>query len=303
MHNGSRPTSLPTGRYKRPFDLALLIALGVALAPLWLLLWTAIAAAVRIEGPGPMLFVQRRVGRHGRPFDLFKFRTMTEDAERWTGAVWAASPDPRSTRLGTLLRRLHLDELPQVINVLKGDMSLVGPRPERPELSLEIEKRVPGFAHRLAVRPGIAGLAQAKGDYHTNPRCKLRYDRLYIAKMSPLLDLKLLVACVWKVIKQLIAAHPSATPSRFPTASMPSPPAACRNTLWRETNVGGRDLCRASLARAKTTDGAADCRAQHQREGGDGGDLDAEIYEGRAADQCGRARAGLKQLGELDATR
>lgn len=187
--------------YKRPFDLTLVTVIGVAFAPLWILLALLIPAAVWLEDRGRILHVQRRVGLGGRPFNIIKFRTMVEDAERLTGPILAVEGDSRSTKVGRVLRRLHLDEIPQIINVVKGDMSLVGPRPERPELAEIIERDVPGFTERLNVRPGIAGLAQAHGEYHTSPRVKLRYDRLYISAMGPLLDSKILALCLCKAIR------------------------------------------------------------------------------------------------------
>ncbi len=195
----------PRGRYKRAFDLALVAGSTPVLA----LLWLAAALAVRLEDGGPVLLMQPRLGRGGRLFDMLKFRTMAVDAEAGTGPVWAAEDDPRATRVGRVLRRLHLDELPQVVNVLKGEMSLVGPRPERPELAARIERSVPGFSRRLAVRPGIAGLAQARqsqgmpagAGMRTNAGRKLRYDMLYIAKMSPWLDLRLCVRCLYLALR------------------------------------------------------------------------------------------------------
>ena len=198
---GAGSAFVSSGRYKRPFDLAVLIVIALALAPIWLLLCIVIPLAIWLEDRGTVIHVQRRVGRHGQPFDIIKFRTMVEDAERLTGPVLAMKGDPRSTHVGAWLRRFHLDEIPQFINVAKGDMSLVGPRPERPELVAQITCNVPGFPERLSVRPGIAGLAQAQGSYHLSPRSKLRYDRLYIQSMGPLLDLKLLAKCLWKVVK------------------------------------------------------------------------------------------------------
>ena len=150
-------------RYKRPFDVAL-VALALVLAgPLWLALGGAIALAIRIEGGGPVFYRQARLGRAGRVFGMLKFRTMAEDAEERTGPVWAARRDARSTAVGRVLRRYHLDELPQVVNVLRGEMSLVGPRPERPELAARIVRTVPGFEARLRVRPGIAGARPVAG--------------------------------------------------------------------------------------------------------------------------------------------
>ena len=188
-------------RYKRPFDLTLVALAGVGLLPLWLILGIAIALAIRVNSRGPVLYRQPRLGRGGRVFSMLKFRTMVEDAEARTGPVWAARPDPRPTAVGRVLRRFHLDELPQVVHVLRGEMSLVGPRPERPELAARIERDVPEFGERLRVRPGIAGLAQAQGAGYQHPPSKLFYDNLYIETMSPWLDLKLCVLCVWRALR------------------------------------------------------------------------------------------------------
>ena len=181
------------------------------LAPLWVLLVAAIALAVRLGSPGPVLYHQARLGRGGRVFRIVKFRTMTVGAEAFTGPVWAAYRDARTTRAGRVLRRWHLDELPQVVNVLRGEMSLVGPRPERPELAARIARAVPGFARRLKVRPGIMGLAQARGSYRLHPRRKLRYDELYIATMSPWLDLRLCWLCVRRWCSRTCAGARSVT--------------------------------------------------------------------------------------------
>ena len=132
---------------------------------------------------------------------MLKFRTMIEGAEERTGPVWAAWRDARSTAVGRVLRRYHLDELPQLVNVLRGEMSLVGPRPERPALAARIDRTVPGFESRLRVRPGIAGLAQWRGGYPVRAQHKLRYDNLYIARMSPWLDLRLCAACVCRTLR------------------------------------------------------------------------------------------------------
>ena len=185
----------PRGGYKRPFDLALLVLALVLLAPLWAVLVPAIALAVRLEDGGPALYRQARLGRDGAVFGMLKFRTMRVGAEAGTGPVWTAAGDARITRAGRLLRRFHLDELPQAVNILRGDMSLVGPRPERPELAARIEREIPGFAERLRVRPGLAGLAQAEGASWQDPALKLRCDNRYIAAMGPWLDLKLLARC------------------------------------------------------------------------------------------------------------
>lgn len=190
--------------YKRPFDLCLVGLAAVLLLPLWIVLFIAIPVAIRLEGPGPVLYRQARLGRGGRVFLMLKFRTMVEGAERRTGPVWAAWRDARVTRVGGFLRRWHLDELPQAVNVVRGEMSLVGPRPERPELAARIGREVPGYGRRLAVLPGIAGLAQAFGPYHLHPRRKLRYDLRYIRAMSPWLDLGLIALCVFRVLRERV---------------------------------------------------------------------------------------------------
>ena len=188
-------------RYKPLFDRGALALALVALGPLWLVLGISIAVAIRLEDGGSVLYRQARLGRGGRIFAMLKFRTMAEDAERCTGPVWAPPRDARSTAVGRVLRRFHLDELPQVVNVLRGEMSLVGPRPERPELAARIERGCPGFPRRLAVRPGIAGLAQACGRGGISPRNKLRYDLVYIGAMGPWLDIRLCAACIWRALR------------------------------------------------------------------------------------------------------
>ena len=187
--------------WKRPFDLTLLALAALALAPLWLALWAGIALAVRLWDGGPALFRQERLGKGGAVFRILKFRTMVVDAEAGTGPVWTERGDPRITRVGRVLRRFHLDELPQAMNVLRGEMSLVGPRPERPELAARIGREVPGFAARLRVRPGIAGLAQAEGAGWRDPALKLHHDLRYIDTMGPWLDLRLCVRCLARTLR------------------------------------------------------------------------------------------------------
>lgn len=198
---GSSAAVQPKAYYKRPFDLALISVALVLLLPLWLVLAIAVPLAIRIEDGGRVFYAQRRVGRGGRVFNMLKFRSMVEDAERQTGPVLAAVQDDRTTKVGRVLRRFHLDELPQLVNIIKGDMSLVGPRPERPELIKEIEQELPDFGLRVRVRPGIAGLAQARAGYHADSREKLLYDQRYIETMNPLLDVKLLFLCAWGVLR------------------------------------------------------------------------------------------------------
>lgn len=190
--------------YKRPFDLTIIILAHLLLFPLFVVLWIGIPLAIWIGDRGPVFYLQERVGRSGKRFQVIKFRTMILDAESQTGPIWAAERDSRTTRIGRFLRTFRLDELPQVINILKGEMSIVGPRPERPELVERFSRDVPGFSGRVRVRPGVAGLAQVQGSAQTRPRDKLRYDNLYIGTLSPWMDIKLLVLSVWVVLRRCL---------------------------------------------------------------------------------------------------
>ena len=138
---------------KRAFDVAMALLGFVLAAPVMLL----VAIWVRLDSAGPVIYSQERCGRSGRVFRVLKFRTMAADAEKASGPVWAAVGDPRVTRSGRILRKLYLDELPQLINILRGDMSFVGPRPERPYFYPRLEERIPGFSQRCLVRPGGGG--------------------------------------------------------------------------------------------------------------------------------------------------
>ena len=190
--------------YKRPFDLTIIVLVHILLLPLFVILWIGIPLAIWLGDRGPPFYLQERVGRSGKRFQVIKFRTMVSDAESETGPVWAAERDSRTTRVGRFLRAFRLDELPQVINILRGEMSIVGPRPERPELAERFSRDVPGFSERVRVRPGVAGLAQARGTAHTRPRDKLRYDNLYIETLSPWMDIKLLFLSVWVVLRRCV---------------------------------------------------------------------------------------------------
>jgi len=157
----------------------------------------ACALAVRLTSPGPVLYRQTRVGRGRRPFTLWKLRTMRVDAESGeSGEVLAQPGDPRLTPIGALLRRYRLDEIPQLWNVLRGSMSLVGPRPERPGFVQRYLEEVPGYAERFSLAPGLTGLAQVNGDYHSSPRNKLRYELAYLANWSLWLDVTILLRTV-----------------------------------------------------------------------------------------------------------
>ena len=166
----------------------ILAAVGIVVAtPIMLLT----ALAVRLTSAGPVLYRQVRVGMDGIPFTLYKFRSMRADAEAETGAVWASKDDPRVTPLGRTIRKLRIDEIPQLFNVLKGEMSMVGPRPERPEMVQSLSEKIPYYRHRHCVRPGITGWAQVNykyGDTLENVIRKLEYDLYYIKHMSLSLD-------------------------------------------------------------------------------------------------------------------
>jgi sugar transferase (PEP-CTERM system associated) len=173
---------------KRFFDIsASLVGLSLSLP-----IMVAAAIAIRLESPGPILYRQPRLGQNGCVFILNKFRSMRQDAEKETGPVWAAQEDRRITRVGAILRRTRLDELPQLFNVLVGHMSFIGPRPERPEFVADLQKQIPYYMERLAVKPGITGWAQVKYRYGSSVEDaveKLQYDLYYIKNLSLFLDL------------------------------------------------------------------------------------------------------------------
>ena len=177
---------------KRLVDLVGASLLLVVTAPVL----AAAALAVAVTSPGPVLYRQERLGKARQPFTVVKLRTMRVDAEETSGEVLALREDPRLTPVGGVLRRYRLDELPQLVNVLAGTMSLVGPRPERPGFVARYLAEVPGYAERFSVPPGLTGLAQINGDYHSTAANKLRYDLAYIANWSPWLDLGILLRTV-----------------------------------------------------------------------------------------------------------
>jgi lipopolysaccharide/colanic/teichoic acid biosynthesis glycosyltransferase len=184
---------------KRLFDVALAGAGLVASAPLWALF----VAAIKIEDRGPIFYRQERVGQRGLRFNALKFRSMRPDAEAGVGAVQAVADDPRVTRVGRLMRATAMDELPQLWNILRGDMSFVGPRALRPG---EVETsagamvamdRIPGYATRIGVRPGLTGIAQIYAPRDVPRRQKFRYDRVYVLRQSMWLDLRLILLSFW----------------------------------------------------------------------------------------------------------
>ncbi len=180
---------------KRLFDIiASLIAVIVFLIPS-----VFIVIGIAVSSKGPIIYSQKRLGKNGEEFDIYKFRTMVSDAEK-DGAVWAKKGDDRVTSFGAILRKTHLDEIPQFLNILKGDMSVVGPRPERQVFYEEFESYIVGFNYRLMVKPGLTGWAQINGGYEHKPEEKVAWDVEYIEKQSLLIDLK----CVLNTYKLLL---------------------------------------------------------------------------------------------------
>lgn len=183
---------------KRMLDAVGAAAALVLLAPLLAL----VALAVKLDSPGPVLYSQIRVGRGGKPFRIYKFRSMRQDAEA-NGAQWAQKADPRVTRWGRLMRKTRLDELPQLWNVLKGELAIVGPRPERPEFVAELKERIPYYDRRHIIQPGLTGWAQVRFAYAASVDDafgKLQYDFFYIKNRSLMLDLEIILRTIWVVL-------------------------------------------------------------------------------------------------------
>ena len=183
--------------FKRAIEFLAALVIGIILLPLEIL----IAIIVKLTSPGPVIYRHMRVGQHGREFTFYKFRNMRVDAER-EGARWATPNDTRATPFGKFLRKTHLDELPQLWNIIKGDMSFVGPRPERPEFVIKLKEQIPFYEVRLLVRPGVTGWAQINHRADLTPddvKQKLQYDIYYLKNRSPVLDL----AIVLKTLKSI----------------------------------------------------------------------------------------------------
>ena len=186
---------------RRVFDVVASLALLVLALPVLALT----PLLIRLESRGPALYRQARVGRNGAVFTMLKFRSMRTDAESG-GPAWAAADDPRVTRIGGFLRRSRIDELPQLLNVLRGEMSLVGPRPERPHFVPELAREIPYYRDRTAIKPGITGWAQVNYPYGASiedARAKLTYDLYYVRHRSLMLDLRILLATVRVVLFQV----------------------------------------------------------------------------------------------------
>ena len=180
-------------RCKPALEFAAALVIGLFAAPVILIT----ALVVKLTSRGPAFYSQTRLGKGGKPFTLHKVRTMAHECEKGSGVRWSTPGDPRVTRVGAFLRKTHLDELPQLWNVLRGDMSLVGPRPERPEFIPALEKAVPHYRDRLAVRPGVTGLAQVQLPPDTDMdsvRRKVAYDLYYIRHLNAWLDFRLVAS-------------------------------------------------------------------------------------------------------------
>jgi exopolysaccharide biosynthesis polyprenyl glycosylphosphotransferase len=179
---------------KRAFEIIFSLILLIVTLPV--LLITIIA--IKLESPGSAFYKQERVGLRGKTFSIIKLRSMRTDAEK-NGPQWATKNDPRVTRVGRFIRKTRIDEIPQLINILRGDMSLIGPRPERPVFTEKFSKEIVGFEKRLLVKPGLTGWAQVNGGYDATPAEKLQLDLYYIRNQSLALDLKILLRTVWVV--------------------------------------------------------------------------------------------------------
>jgi exopolysaccharide biosynthesis polyprenyl glycosylphosphotransferase len=185
---------------KRLIDIVVSLLLLTVSLPLWFL----IPVLIRVESKGSIFYIQDRVGKDGRVFRMLKFRSMYKDAEKHSGPVWSNRRDPRVTKVGRVIRKPHFDEIPQLINVLRGDMSLVGPRPERPYFVEQLSREIPIYYRRLKVRPGLTGWAQVKHKYDESVedvRVKLRYDLFYIENMSLRMDMKILLTTIYTVLR------------------------------------------------------------------------------------------------------
>jgi exopolysaccharide biosynthesis polyprenyl glycosylphosphotransferase len=184
---------------KRGIDLLLALLVGVV----FVIVLPLVALIIRLDSPGSIFYTQERLGQGGRPFRIYKFRSMVSDAEAQTGAVFSKKGDPRVTRFGRFMRKTRLDELPQVINVLRGEMSVVGPRPERPEHVERLTQKIPFYRTRLIVKPGLTGWAQVRYNYGSTDEdalVKLEYDLYYIRHQSFLLDVNIMLRTVGKIL-------------------------------------------------------------------------------------------------------
>ena len=182
--------------YKRALDL-LASTLGLIIGVPIIIIFGIL---VKLEDGGPIFYKQERLGKNNKKFYIYKIRSMKIDAEKIGGAQWAEKDDPRITKIGKFIRKTRIDEIPQLFNILNGEMSLIGPRPERPELTYKFEEEIPGFINRLKIKPGLTGLAQVNGGYEISPEEKLRWDLIYIKTQSFIVDIKIILKTIKVVI-------------------------------------------------------------------------------------------------------
>lgn len=235
--NALRPAPGWYASCKRAADFTMALSLLMFTAPLLLLA----ALLVKLTSRGPVIYSQVRLGQNGRPFTLYKVRTMGHQCESLTGIRWSTPGDPRITPVGRFLRRAHLDELPQLWNILRGEMSLVGPRPERPEFVPQLEHVIPRYRDRLLVRPGLTGLAQVQLPPDTDlasVAVKLAYDLYYVRHAGAWLDVRLLAGTALKIVglpfsglRCILALPPRQTIVDAYWASLPPRPAAKQRAL------------------------------------------------------------------------
>jgi lipopolysaccharide/colanic/teichoic acid biosynthesis glycosyltransferase len=215
----------PSAAWYLPIKSVMDFTLGVLLLALLSPVIAIAAVLVKLNSSGPAFYLQTRVGRNGRRFKILKLRSMRQDAEAETGAIWSLGADDRVTSIGRILRLTHIDEFPQLINVIMGDMSLVGPRPERPEFVAQFELQVDEYAGRLLVRPGITGLAQVRlpADKDLESVCqKLQFDLYYVRHLNLWLDLLTLWLTAWQLIQSLcvcLVPHWARVPSQDAVAA------------------------------------------------------------------------------------
>lgn len=194
--NGEFPAKKRYEFIKRVIDLTFCIIFG----PLALLLIFLFGVLIKLDSKGPMFYKQIRCGKKGKFYSIFKLRSMIDEAEKSCGATWASKNDPRITTIGKIIRKTRIDELPQLWNILIGEMSLIGPRPERPELIIEFSEKHISFISRNYIRPGITGWAQINGGYELSPREKLTYDMYYIKNRSLMMDFIIMLRTIWVVL-------------------------------------------------------------------------------------------------------
>ncbi len=228
----ARPSVRPPRTRYRAVKTALDLGTALVLAVPAAVVVGAAALLIKLTSRGPAFYTQTRLGKDGRPFTIWKMRTMIHNCESLTGPRWAIPGDPRITWVGQILRRLHLDEVPQLLNVLKGDMSLIGPRPERPEFVPELERAFPVYRERLNVKPGVTGLAQLQLPPDTDlesVRRKLLCDLYYIQNVSPSLDLRILLGTAFYALGVKFRAYqrllriPAGAPVEDATAKLMVP--------------------------------------------------------------------------------